>query len=317
MTGISVALLRPLGELLARLDAAADLLGALGVDRDAEPTTFVDGAAVDRYLDDIASRRGDRSFALTLAHAAAAHPLGLLGNLIWTSGTLRDALGRAVKFYGVVTQRTTLELVERDDVVTLRQHGVTGRGAILAEYPFASLVLRARIATGGRFAARAVRFAHAGVATAAYREVFGSDVAFGAEYDEIEIDRAALDLRLASGDPLTVTVLESTAAQLVAAKAHDPFLDRVRRAAAEQLASEPSLASIAKALGTSERTLRRQFEQHETSLRVVLDDVRRARADELLATGTPLKEIAFVLGFSEPSAFSRAYKRWTGKAPRE
>jgi AraC-like DNA-binding protein len=252
---------------------------------------------------------------LTLARAAAAHPLGLLGNLIWTSGTLRDALGRAVKFYGVVTQRTSLALVD-GDVVTLRQHAVAGRGAILAEYPFASLVLRARIATSGRFAARAVRFAHAGSSTVAYREVFGVEVEFGTR-DEIEIDRAMLDLRLASGDPLTVGVLESTAAQLVAAQAQDPFLDRVRRAAADQLAVEPSLASIAKALGTSERTLRRQLEQHETSLRAVLDDVRRARADELLAAGSPLKEIAFVLGFSEPSAFSRAYKRWTGKAPRE
>ena len=73
---------------------------------------------------------------------------------------------------------------------------------------------------------------------------------------------------------------------------------------------------IARDLGISARTLRRNLEQEGTSLRALVDDVRRERADELLATGTPVKEIAFVLGFSETSAFSRAYKRWTGRPPK-
>ena len=93
----------------------------------------------------------------------------------------------------------------------------------------------------------------------------------------------------------------------------DPFIDRVRRAAAENFEGATSLAVIAKRLGISARTLRRHLEQHGNTLRGVVDDIRRERADQLLAAGMSVKEIAYALGFSEPSAFSRAYKRWTGK----
>lgn len=319
--GISVALLRPLAELVGRLDAdPVAFLAGLGVDADAAPTTYVDGSQVDRALDAIAARRGDATFGLTLARAAVAWPLGIFGHLIWTSGTLRDALARAVRFYGMVTRRVTLTLVEEGPRCVLRQHGVAGipRGAILTEYPFASLALRARPATEGRFALRAVRFTHAQPTALApqYREVFGVPVEFGAALDELELDVAQLDLRLASADPITAAVLESTVARLTDTQSRSPFLDRVRRAVAPYLGEAVSLELVATELGTSPRTLRRHLEQEHSSLRAVVDELRRERADVLLAAGTPIKEIAFGLGFSEPSAFSRAYKRWTGRAPR-
>ena len=318
--GISVALLRPLAELVGRLGAdPAAFLAGLGVDAAAAPTTYVDGDEVDRSLDAIATRRGDPTFGLTLARTAVAWPLGIFGHLIWMSGTLRDALTRAVRFYGMVTRRVTLTLVEDNGRCFLRQHGVAGlpRGAVLTEYPFASLALRARPATDGRFALRAVRFMHEQPAALApaYRDVFGVPVEFGAPLDELELDAAQLDLRLASADPLTVAVLETTVARLTDTRSRSPFLDRVRRAAGRHLGEVVSLESLATELGTSPRTLRRHLEQENSSLRAVVDELRRERADVLLAAGTPIKEIAFGLGFSEPSAFSRAYKRWTGKAP--
>jgi AraC-like DNA-binding protein len=318
--GISVALLRPLAELLGRLDAdPAEFLASLGVDAEATPATYVDGAEVDRRLEAVAARRGDPTFGLTLARTAVAWPLGIFGHLIWTSGTVRDALARAVRFYGMVTRRTTLTLEESGARAILRQHGVPGiaRGAILTEYPFASLALRARAATEARFAVRAVRFTHAQPAALAarYHEVFGVAVAFGAGADELELDTAQLDLRLASADPITSAVLETTVAALTETPSRSPFLDRVRRAAAMHLGEAISLELLARELGTSPRTLRRHLEQESSSLRAVVDELRRERADALLAAGTPIKEIAFGLGFSEPSAFSRAYKRWTGKAP--
>jgi AraC-like DNA-binding protein len=318
--GISVALLRPLAELLGRLDCdPAAFLANLGVDAEAAPGTYVDGGAVDRELAAIAARRGDPTFGLTLARTAVAWPLGVFGHVIWLSGTLRDALSRAVRFYGAVTRRTTLTLDEAGPLTTLRQHGVPGitRGAILTEYPFASLVLRAAPATAGRFAVRAVSFTHSSANPSAYREVFGVPVTFGAPADELQLDTALLDLRLASADPFTASVLETTVAQLADTRSRSPFLDRVRRAVEPHLASGEAITPemIARELGTSVRTLRRHLEQEDSSLRAVIDELRRERAEALLAAGTPLKEIAFALGFSEPSAFSRAYKRWTGRSP--
>jgi len=193
------------------------------------------------------------------------------------------------------------------------------RGAILTEFVFASFALRARAATADRFTLRAARFAHAKplAPDETYRDVFRAPVIFGADFDEIELDAAQLDLRLATADPITSAALEAKVAVLAATPiGRSAFIDRVRRAASDVLAERPSLSTIGTALGLSARTLRRQLKQERTSLRAVIDELRRERADELLAANTTVKEIAFVLGFSEPSAFSRAYKRWTGRAPK-
>ncbi len=320
--GISVALLRPLAELLGRLDVdSAAFLAALGVDDTMPPNAYVAATEVDDQLAQIAARRGDPAFALTLARASLVRPLGLFGHLVWLSGTVRDALERAAKFYLLVTRRTTLALDDsRAPISTLRMLPVARtarRGRILTELPFASLALRAREATGGVFALRAVRFTHAGEPSAAYADVFRAPITFGAAVDEIEMETPQLDLRLASADPITSAALEVRVAQLTAGgAARSVFVEKVRQAIAMNLERSVSPTSIAKALGISTRTLRRHLEHEGLSLRTALDDVRRERANTLLASGTPVKEIAFALGFSEPSAFSRAYKRWTGVAPR-
>ncbi len=316
--GLSVALLRPLAEILGRLGGdARNFLVQLEIDDAATPDTYVSAERVDALLAELARRRGDPTFSLTLARAAVVRNLGLFGHMVWMSGTVRDALARAVKFFGVVTRRTTLTLDEAGGVATLRQHAVAGhtRGAILTEFPFVSLALRARHATDGRFALRAVRFRHRSEHTAAYRDAFGCDVMFRASRDELEIESAMLDLSLASADPITAAVLEARAAELTGGAARSPFVERVRRAAQATLVKSPSLESVARELGISPRTLRRHLAQERTSLRAILDDVRRERADQLLARGEAVKAVASELGFSESSAFSRAYKRWTGRSP--
>ncbi len=321
--GISVALLRPLAELLGRLgtDPIA-FLQPLGIDDATAPDTYVAAELVDQQLDAIASLRNDPAFALTLAQTSLVRPLGLFGHMVWLSGTIRDALTRAVKFYGMVTRRSTITLEEANGIATVRQRslpahgGKVARGRILTEFPFASLALRARAATANQFRLRAVRFEHAADPHPGYLEVFGVPVDFGAAANELELDARLLELPLASADPITSAALEEKIAQLTQhASGRSVFLDRVRRAAAAHL-DAPSPVAIARELGSSERTLRRRLAEEGSTLRTLVDDVRRARADELLSAGTPIKEIAFALGFSEPSAFSRAYKRWTGHAPR-
>lgn len=318
--GISVAFLQPLAGLLAKLDEdPAEFLSALGVTSAMAPNTYIEADLVDRELDTIAQRRADPALALALAKVAAARPLGLFGHMVWLSGTMRDALERAVKHFGMVTQRTMLRLDVDGALTRLRAIVVSRqplRGRILTEFPFASLALRAREVTGGVFALRAVRFAHTGEYNAKYAAVFNAPVMFGARENELEMASAELLRRLVSADPITSDVIEAKVAQL--AMPPDPFLERVRHAVRDQLdvTSGVTADAIARALGTSARTLRRHLDQHGDTFRSVIRRVRRDRADELLARGTPVKEVASALGFSEPSAFSRAYKRWTGKAPK-
>ena len=189
MNGLSVALLRPLAELLGRLDAdPRGFLGALEIDDATAPDAYVSGEQVDHLLEQLADRRGDPAFGLTLARAAAVRPLGLFGHMVWLSGTVRDALDRAVRFYSVVTRRATLALEDRGAITVLHQHRVpeVARGPILTEFLFASFALRARAATDGRFAVQAVRFAHRREPTPEHADVFRAPIAFAAGCRERE-----------------------------------------------------------------------------------------------------------------------------------
>lgn len=315
--GVSVAFLRPLAAVLVRLDEdGAAFLAALGVPADMAPQAFVAGERVDAVLDEIAARRRDPSLALTLVTAASARPLGMFGHMVWLSGTLRDALERATRLFAMVSHRTALSLEVTGPIATLSQQPHAHRGRILAEFPFASFAQRARAATSGRFALRAVRFAHAGTCTPAYRELFGVEVTFGARRDELELAADQLELPLASADAMTSAVLEERIAELAATPpGHATFAERARQAIAA-LEGPVTLTALARRLALGERTLRRRLGREGLSMRTLVDGVRLERARAMLAAGSSVKETAFALGFSEPSAFSRAYKRWTGGAPR-
>lgn len=79
-----------------------------------------------------------------------------------------------------------------------------------------------------------------------------------------------------------------------------------------------TIETAATELGMSERNLRRQLSQSGTSYKKVVDDVRAARARELLkVAGLPISNIAYDLGFTDPSNFARSFKRWVGMSPLE
>lgn len=318
--GVSIAFVRPIAALLGNLGGdPAGFLARLDLEAEAPLGTYVDGARLDAALDAEAAARGDPSFALTLARAQLARPLGLFGHLVWLSGTVGDALARAVKFFAMVSQRTALTLDLGDDgEARLVQHPTVRearRGRILTELPFATLALRARTATDGKFVVRATRFAHAGAMSPAYREVFGGEVEFEAARDELVFAADALALPLANADPITAAALEESVARLAAGpQAPSPLPVRARRVAAE-VTGPVTFATLAARLAVSERTLRRRLTEAGYSLRSLVDEARRERADALLDAGVAVKDVAFTLGFSEPAAFSRAYLRWTGRRP--
>jgi AraC-like DNA-binding protein len=324
--GNSVVLLRPLASVLGRLGVDGDrFLADVGVDEHTTPDTYVPNVRVDRSLEVIAAQRHDDAFGLTIAREAVARPpLGLFGNLMWLSGTLRDALARAARFYSLVTQRATLSLDEGEGgrVAILTQRLLAGatRGDILTDYLFAVLVLRGRAVVGQAFQVRAMRFAHAARNVAPYEELFQSRVTFedgcGTGIDALTLDAAPLDLPLASSDPFTAAAIEAEVSQRVRGAAPAPLVHHLRSAVRAELgAGRPSVASIARRLGLGRRALRRRLEDERLSLREIVASVQQDRASELLADGASIKEVAFELGFSEPSAFSRAYKRWTGRPP--
>lgn len=122
---------------------------------------------------------------------------------------------------------------------------------------------------------------------------------------------------LVDADPALCAMLELHADRMLARLPQgQPLLDDLRRWIAQHLADgELSLPTAAKSLGLSERTLRRRLQVRGTSFQALLDEARAQAASEYLAgTDLAVEEIAFLLGFSEASAFRRAYVRWHGRA---
>jgi AraC-like DNA-binding protein len=164
-----------------------------------------------------------------------------------------------------------------------------------------------------------VRFTHRVADDARHRAFFGAPVRFGAPHTELVFDRATLDLALTSADPNLLAILLPTAEEKRARKATDaPMTDRVRRQLRSALSNaDTQLDVLAKRLGMTGRSLQRRLKDEGTSFQALRESTRRDLADQYLGKGLSFSEIAFLLGFSEPSAFFRAFKRWTGLTPFE
>jgi AraC-like DNA-binding protein len=132
----------------------------------------------------------------------------------------------------------------------------------------------------------------------------------------------ARDARLRSADPHLLAILEAHAGRVRAElpRRDDTIASRAREACTEELRAQrgPTLSSIAKVLAVSDRTLQRRLADEGTSFGAVLDDARSALARAFIRDReVSLAEVAWLLGFSDQSTFTRAFKRWTGAAPGE
>jgi AraC-like DNA-binding protein len=298
---------------------AGRFLREVGIDAKTSPEVFVDAVKVERSLARMAEEQGDPTFGITIARAAAVRPFGVFGHLLWLSGTLREVLERATRFYTLVTSRGVWRFEAHPGAATaaLIRHdeGQPSAGNIMTEFAFASFVVHARAGLEGAFAIRSMQFAHTVADPGPFERFFETPVMFGAPNDALVVEATHLDLRNRGADPLTSAIIES---HITSAgdrgTALSAFVDRVRRATAAELASgRPSLQSVSRRMGVSERSLRRQLADESVGFRELVVSVQREKAAELLARGHSKKEVAFALGFSEPSAFSRAQKRWTSE----
>jgi AraC-like DNA-binding protein len=150
------------------------------------------------------------------------------------------------------------------------------------------------------------------------RSFAGAKVRFGAPFDAIVYDRSYLDLPMPQADPKLHALLRK---QLERAVEDLPPAQELRREVRKLILSElrggnPSADHIADCLKMSRRTLTRRLLQQGTTFKGLLEGVRRELAERaLISEEVGIAEIAERLGFAEPAAFHRAFKRWTGLTP--
>lgn len=247
---------------------------------------------------------------------------GLVGFVAMNSVTLAEAIRHVVRYVGLWTDDPGI--VQRDDgtlSIVYRTAFADRIGLRLAtEATPAELLNGARLLTQKHITPIEVRFTHrAPKDTSAHEAFFGCPVRFGAKDIAMQLDPADLALPLPKADAQLGAYLRSVANEALAKRVGTDATphERIREIIAEELQKGvPTLEQVSKRLATSERTLRRRLEADGTSFRALLDETRAQLADSYVRDKRlPLSEVAFLLGFSEPSAFHRAFKRWTDSTP--
>ncbi len=152
-----------------------------------------------------------------------------------------------------------------------------------------------------------------------YERTFGEcALSFDAPWSGFTIPRTYLDQPVVSADPKLHALIRSHAEALLAELPRAKSVtEKVREIAADELAGGSlNISSVARKLNTTSRTLARRLESEKTSFRLIVDDLRQKLALRYVGySDLPLSEVAFLLGFSQLSAFHRAFKRWSQETP--
>lgn len=322
---VSTRSVRPLlGYLRSRGSDVSALLREEGID----PAHFDDLEA--RLPHDTAIALWARAVRLTEdpdigLHVSEAIQPGMFGAVEYvarTSPTVGTAFERLFRYHRVFHDVAETRLERSDDHAVLSHRLPLPGGAPrhVSDAVVTAWLTGGRQLAGVKWTPLEVRFPHAQPAdTSEYRRVFNAPVTFGHARSELVVSRHVLDLPLATADAALQPIVEAqVSALLERLPAGESAIDAVRRVLADELCDgEPTLERAATRLHMSARTLHRRLAEHGTSFRRVVGQVRRDLAERYLRDkALAIGEIAFLLGFSEPSAFHRAFKRWTGHPPR-
>jgi AraC-like DNA-binding protein len=313
-----------IGEVVRQGFDPAPILAASGCEvswlDDTERMIPVEGmlAAAERAI----ALTGDVCLGLHMAENARPEWFGLHTYLASTSATLREALGRVIRFMNLIaSNHVTYTLSEAGDEGRLVVVAPEGSPAITFQWNVAvnHCFIRALVEADWRL--REVAFSHAEPSPAAAREytrIFDAPVRFSMSHDGLRFDRALLDAPMRNRDDRLCRALEQLArAQLEARQSSDRTSDLVRVQLLQLPAdTEVRLPAIARRLAMSPRTLQRRLGEEGITLRRIVDEIRFERARSYLSMEKlSTAEVAFLLGFAEPAAFHRAFVRWTGMTP--
>jgi AraC-like DNA-binding protein len=315
---------RALLQACGRMGLDPDLLLArAGVDRARldDPDARIGGEEADAVWREAYLASGDAALALRAAEETPFGAFRVLDYLGASAATVGEGLRRVAAYFPLVDARAALAIEEHPgDAVTLAFLRAAG-GALPAEaqeYTLAILAARVRHVAPSPQARLHVRFAFPRPSHAEeHVRVLGVEPEYDAPVPALVFDPEMWAARTSGRDPRLFAALVDHASALLAGGSVVTSVQQVRAAIADELPGrEPSLARVARRMGTSPRTLQRRLEAEGTTFAAEVAHVRRARAEAFLrAPDVSIAEVSWLLGFAEQSAFTRAFRRWTGSAP--
>lgn len=310
------------------LDAAT----AIGVSKSALLAPFGwqelpgESISVDAYLslfDHAASLSGHPLFGWWLGSQVKPTTYGVNGILLLACNNLGEALEQVLRFECLVHDlgRSTLE--RHGDTAIYRwrnDHPNHPRAGMVAESVFTGIKTCAEWLAGQALQPTNLRFCHAAPANAeAYQSLVGAPVSFSSPENAVTFPSRLLDLPIPQANNSLFPLLKAHAEQLLSARhpKEADLLTRVRQAMIDRMGEdEITLKGVAAHLQCSTRTLQRRLAEAGETFQGLLDGTRCELACHYLqVTEQPVADIAFLIGFQEPSSFNHAFKGWMGVTP--
>lgn len=268
------------------------------------------------------------AFGLWLGGAVSLSALGVVGYVMQHAPDVRSALACLERFNGLLGDGIGPTLSERDGQLVLHRvepPRIARLRSLSIAAPLGTAKLLREMAGLGSSAVVAleVDFQHPAVPAetlAAMERNFACPIRFNANEMRLVLPASLLERPLVSTDAGLFVYLERHAETLQARLAASGSLaGRVRELLAARLRQgEPDQGAVARALALSERTLQRRLADEGVTFAGLLDEVRADLGRMYLADhNLAIFEVAFLLGYSEPSPFNRAFRRWTGQSPSE
>lgn len=293
------------------------LLAELGLS--APVTHPVSNALYGRLWWLIAQQMQDEFFGLG-ARPMRPGSFTLLCHAVLQTKTLKQALHRALLFLSVVLDDPRGTLHIQDGEARIELTSTTPRSAFAYRTYWLILMGVTCWLVGRRIPLRGLDFAcPAPEHRSEYRQFFGAPVHFDAPTTVMRFDAAHLGLPVIRDAAALRNFLREAPANILVRFRHDQGMAiRVRaHLGALPPADWPDFEALARAMSLSPATLRRQLRADGQSYQAIKDDLRLARAQRMLESGgLSVAEISAQVGYSEPSAFFRAYRKWTGRSPR-
>lgn len=318
---------------VARGASEGDLLDAAGISPEAlrDPDGRVQGDAHGRLWEAAAEAVGDPDLGLHLGARYRHDALSIVGHVMLSARTLGEALDALAEYSTLFAEgvRTRLDRGGGGRPAALEFATVDAGTSYLVgasrhpiECLMTSVAAVAEVLTGSPLPVLAVAFVHARPpsGSAAHEAAFGVAPTFGAPVARLAFEASSLRWPGTAASPRLFATLTHGADLLLGdleAARGDGLRPRVAEAVAGHFRGRvPSLSDVAADLAMGERTLQRGLKAEGTSFQRVVGDVRLALARHHLdRPHATIQEVAFLLGYAEPSAFHRAFKRWTGRTP--
>lgn len=300
----------------------SQLPGLAGLD---DPDVRVPERAAQEAWRMAAAATRDPALGIHLAESLPRGALDLVEYAFRSSASLGVGLERLARYGRILSDRVAAraENSGSDLLLVVRDTGSSPLHPARAEFGMAIGLRLARDGTGSDITPIGVCFAHSAPADTADQErFFRVPVVYGSGANTMIISRVDAQRPLRGADPALSAIVRRRLEKALIERDVDgkgPMSVRVRRILMDDLGQTAlTPAAVARALEVSTRTLSRRLAAESTSFRQILDQARCELAMALLHDGSlSVGDIAFFLQYSEPAAFHRSFRRWTGQTPRE